>query len=299
MANVTTSTWSATGALIPGYYRERFLDGAAAAPMMYNVVFKTMASDRKVEYFSRFAGFQRWGTKTEGGDITMQSPSEGYAESFTNVTYASGFEATREAIEDQQYRELEQLAEDLGIAAADLIEYTSSNILNNGFTATYGDAVALFATTHPLKITGGTEQNCPTSMNDIGYTALEQMIIDMAATTDDGGLLRPMRPDMLVVPPSSRVTAQQILGSEVTSDALQINTFRNSGITLVVWDYLTDSDSYFALDNRHKLYFMWRRPLMFERFADQTKQTEKYVGSMRFVCGPATWRGLYASSGNP
>jgi len=296
---ITTSTFAATGALDPQYYRERFVDSAANVPMVYPLVFKQIASDRKIENFSTLAGFQKWTTKGENSDIDFQTPEEAYTQSFTSVTYASGFAASREAIEDQQYREIEQWAEDLGYAGMALIETTAANILNRAFSNTYtfGDGKELCATDHPLKITAGTEQNEPSSANDFGYTALEQTYIDMAATTDDAGKLSPYKPDVIVVAPSGRVTAAQVLGSTYTSSALQLNVFTGQGLSLVVWDYLTDADAYFAIDKRHKLYFMWRRPVMFERWADYKAQSENYAGSMRFSCGPATWRGVYGSPG--
>lgn len=299
MANVSRATWSATGAFDPGYFRERFVVGAAQYDMISQAIFKVIASDKRYERFSSFGGFTNFVTKNEGVDITFETPGEGYNDSFEHTTYAKGFSYTREAMEDEMYRELGQLAEDLGTAAANLVETTAANILNNAFDSgyTYGDGKELCATDHPVLLTGGTEQNELSSAADLSYTSLNQAIVDMAATVDAAGKLAPQRPNVLIVHPSERVTAGQILGSDVTSSALQKNMFAGA-LQLVVWDFLTDIDTFFLLDPRHRLTFMWRRPLMFERWPDYRAQTESYAGSMRFSVGPAgDWRGIYGGLG--
>jgi phage major head subunit gpT-like protein len=301
MANITSATWSATGAGIPNYYRERFLVGAAQMPMMYQEIFKVQASDRKVEHFSSFGGMQTWGLKTEGGDIDFQTPQEGYAISVTNLTYASGFSYSREAQEDEQYNELAQVAEDLGVGAAILIETTAANIFNRAFNAsyTYGDGKELCATDHPVLITGGTEQNELTTAADLAYSSLEQSYIDMAATVDAAGKLSPQVPDTLIVPSALWVTAEQIASSPYDNSDFQVNVLGKRGLRIAVWNHLTDSDAFFLTDPRHKLYFLWRRPLMFERWATERSQVENYAGSMRFSIAVPEWRGVFGSPGTP
>ena len=298
---ITNATWTATGANIPGYYRERFIVGAASMPMMYPNVFKVGQSDRKTEQFTSFGGMQTWGTKTQGGDISFQTPQEGYATSVTHTTYASGFAYTQEAMEDEQYGELGQLAEDLGVAASILIETTAANILNRAFDAgyTYGDGKELCALDHPVLITGGTEQNELTTAADLAYSSLEQCMIDMSATVDAAGKLSPYTPTTLIVPSALSVTARQIASSPYDGNDFQVNVFNGSGLNIVVWNHLTDADAFFLTDPRHRLYFLWRRPLMFERWRDERTQVENYAGSMRFSVTVPEWRGVFGSPGTP
>lgn len=299
MANITSATWTATGAGVPGYYRDRFIVGAASMPMMYQNVFKVLTSEQKTAYFSSFGGMQTWGSKTEGGEITFQTPQEGYATSVTHTTYASGFSYTREAQEDEQYGELGQVAEDLGVAAAILIETTAANILNRAFnnSYTYADGKELCATDHPVLITGGTEQNEPSADADLSYTSLEQGLIDMAATVDAAGKLSPYTPNTLIVPTALSVTAKQIATSPYDNNDYQTNVLGQMGLSIVVWNHLTDTDAWFLTDPRHKLYFIWRRPLMFERWATERSQVENYAGSMRFSVTVPEWRGVYGNQG--
>jgi hypothetical protein len=63
-------------------------------------------------------------------------------------------------------------------------------VLNNGFSASYvgGDGVALFSNAHPL-VGGGTNSNIPSTAADLNETSLEAAVIQIAAWTDERGLL--------------------------------------------------------------------------------------------------------------
>ena len=298
MANISSSTWTATGVWDPGYLKEHFILGATRQEAQYPKCFKVMNSDRQNERFASFYGMTSWSSKTEGGDISFQTPGEAYAKTFTHTTYASGFNYTLEAQEDQQHRELEQLAEDLGMGAFNLIETTTANHFNRAFNGSYTgpDAVALCVSNHPIPATGGTESNILSSAADLAYTSLQQAMADLMGQVDGAGKLAPMRPSVLIVSPSEEVTARQILNSAVTSSALQVNVFQGM-LNLVVWPYLTDADAWFLMCPEHRMYFFWRRPLVFKRWADDRSETESYAGSMRFSSGWADWRGVFGTAG--
>jgi hypothetical protein len=74
-------------------------------------------------------------------------------------------------------------------------------VLNNGFTnsAVYygGDGVPLFSTAHPL-VSGGTNSNRPSTNADLNETSLENAVIQIAAWTDERGLLIAAKPRKLV-----------------------------------------------------------------------------------------------------
>ena len=72
-------------------------------------------------------------------------------------------------------------------------------VLNNGFNPTVvgGDGVSLFSTAHPL-VSGGTNANTPTTPADLNETSLENAVIQIAAWTDERGLLIAARPLSLI-----------------------------------------------------------------------------------------------------
>ena len=66
----------------------------------------------------------------------------------------------------------------------------AASILNNGFDSDFtgGDGVELFSTAHPL-VSGGTNQNEPTTAADLNETSLENAVITIGGWTDERGLL--------------------------------------------------------------------------------------------------------------
>ena len=112
-------------------------------------------------------------------------------------------------------------------------------VLNNGFSGTYlgGDGVSLFGynssntlVNHPL-ISGGTNSNTPSTQADLNETSLEAAVIQIAAWTDERGLLIAAKPKKLIVPPALMFTAKRLLDTELrvaTADN-DINAIKQMG----------------------------------------------------------------------
>ena len=87
-------------------------------------------------------------------------------------------------------------------------------ILNNGFSVPNapvgGDGVSLFNTSHPL-VNGGTNSNTFSTAPDLNETSLEAAVIQIAAWTDERGLLIAGKPRKLVVPPNQMLVSKRLL----------------------------------------------------------------------------------------
>jgi hypothetical protein len=126
-------------------------------------------------------------------------------------------------------------------------------VLNNGFTnsAQYygGDGVPLFSTAHPL-VSGGTNSNTQSTAADLNETSLEAAVIQIAAWTDERGLLIAAKPKKLVVPPALQFVATRLLETQLrvgTTDN-DINALVNNGSVAegyTVNNFLTDPNAYF------------------------------------------------------
>ena len=91
-------------------------------------------------------------------------------------------------------------------------------VLNNAFNSAYtgGDGVSLLNSAHPL-VNGGTNGNTPSTAADLNETALENAVIQIAAWTDERGLLIAAKPRKLVVPPALQFVATRLLETEPVS----------------------------------------------------------------------------------
>ena len=64
-------------------------------------------------------------------------------------------------------------------------------------------------------MSGGTNSNIPTTPADLNETSLESAVIQIAAWTDERGLLIAAKPRKLVVPPALLFVATRLLETEL------------------------------------------------------------------------------------
>ena len=72
----------------------------------------------------------------------------------------------------------------------------------------------MFSTSHPL-VSGGTNSNTTATGVDLNETSLENAVIQIAAWTDERGLLIAAKPRKLIVPPALMFVATRLLETEL------------------------------------------------------------------------------------
>lgn len=187
-------------------------------------------------------------------------------------------------------------AKALGRGLRATIEKTCADVLNNGFSNTGYDGVALFANTHPLADSATNGDNLTTgTLTDAN---LKTGLILMRDTRDEANVLMMAMPKNLIVPPELEYTAKAILMSERPAGELSNDTNTCPRLNLVVLDYLTSSTAWFIqAGNLDNLMFMWREAPMFD--SQKIQKTVDYFmyGYSRFVGSYVDWRGLVGSLG--
>jgi hypothetical protein len=220
----------------------------------HEAIFDKESSERSFEEEVKLSGFGAAPVKPEGGAISYDSAQEHFTTRYTHETIAMGFALTEEAMEDNLYDSLsKRYTKSLARACAYTKQVKAAAILNNGFDSNYptGDGVELFSDAHPL-VTGGTNRNEPSTASDLNETSLEQAVIDIAAFTDERGLLIAAKPRRLIIPSALQFTATRILESEyrVASADNDINALRNNGSIpegYFINHYLTDTNAWFIV----------------------------------------------------
>ena len=94
--------------------------------------------------------------------------------------------------------------------------------------------------------------NRPTTAADLNETSLEDAVINIAAFTDERGLLIAARPRRLIVPPALQFVATRLLETEgrVGTSDNDINALRNNGSIpegYSVNHFLTDTNAFFLI----------------------------------------------------
>jgi hypothetical protein len=269
-------------------------------------IYETETSERSFEEETKLSGFSAAPVKNEGSAIAYDNAQEAWSTRYTHETIALGFSITEEAIEDNLYDSLSaRYTKSLARAMAYTKQVKAAAVLNNGFSASYpgGDGVSLFNTAHPL-ISGGTNSNTPSTQVDLNETSLEAAVIQIAAWTDERGLLIAAKPKKLVVPPALMFTAKRLLDTELrvaTADN-DINAIKQMGAIpegYTVNHFLTDTNAWFlTTDVPNGLKHFVRTPLQNSMDGDFDTGNVRYKARERYSFGWSDPLGMWGSSGS-
>ena len=266
-------------------------------------IYDTETSERSFEEETKLSGFSAAPVKNEGSAIAYDNAQEAFTARYTHETIALGFSLTEEAIEDNLYDSLSgRYTKALARAMAYTKQVKAANVLNNGFTATGGDGVALFSTQHPL-VSGGVNSNTPSTQADLNETSLENAVIQIAAWTDERGLLIAAKPKKLVIPPALQFVATRLLETELrvgTADN-DINAIKNNGSIpegYTVNNFLTDTNAWFlTTDVPNGLKHFVRTPMSTGMDGDFDTGNVRYKARERYSFGYSDPLGVFGSQG--
>ena len=268
-------------------------------------IFETETSERSFEEETKLSGFSAAPVKNEGSAIAYDNAQEVFTARYNHETIALGFSLTEEAIEDNLYDSLSsRYTKALARAMAYTKQTKAAAVLNNGFDNSYpgGDGVPLFSASHPL-VSGGTNSNVPTTPADLNETSLEAAVIQIAAWTDERGLLIAAKPRKLVVPPSLMFVATRLLETELrvaTADN-DINAIKSNGSIpegYTVNHFLTDTDAWFlTTDVPNGLKHFVRTPMATSMDGDFDTGNVRYKARERYSFGWSDPLGMFGSEG--
>jgi hypothetical protein len=270
-------------------------------------IFETETSERSFEEETKLSGFSAAPVKNEGSAIAYDNAQEVFTARYNHETIALGFSLTEEAIEDNLYDSLSsRYTKALARAMAYTKQTKAAAVLNNGFSASYlgGDGQPLFSASHPL-VSGGTNSNIPPTPADLNETSLEAAVIQIAAWTDERGLLIAAKPRKLVVPPSLMFVSTRLLETElrVSTADNDINALKSNGSIpegYTVNHFLTDTDAWFlTTDVPNGLKHFVRSPLAQSMDGDFDTGNVRYKSRERYSFGWSDPLGMFASAGAP
>ena len=275
-------------------------------------IYETEKSERSFEEETKLAGFSAAPVKNEGSAIAYDNAQEAFTARYTHETIALGFSITEEAIEDNLY---DSLSARYTKALARAMSYTkqvkAASVVNNGFNGAYlgGDGVSLFGVNsggsrvgHPL-VNGGVNYNSPTTGVDLNETSLENAVIQIAAWTDERGMLIAAKPRKMVVPPALMFVAKRLLDTElrVGTNDNDINALKQMGAVpegYTVNHFLTDNNAWFLLtDVPNGLKHFERMPLANSMDGDFDTGNVRYKARERYSFGWSDPLGIWGSAG--
>ena len=269
-------------------------------------IYETETSERSFEEETKLSGFSAAPVKNEGSAIAYDNAQEAFTARYNHETIALGFSITEEAVEDNLYDSLSaRYTKALARAMAYTKQVKAASILNNAFSSAYvgGDGVSLISTAHPL-VSGGTNSNRPSTGADLNETSLENAVIQIAAWTDERGLLIAAQPKKLVIPPALQFTATRLLETNLrvgTADN-DINALKNNGSIpqgYCINHFLTDTNAWFLMtDVPNGLKHFERAALANSMDGDFDTGNVRYKSRERYSFGWSDPLGIFGSPGS-
>jgi hypothetical protein len=153
-------------------------------------------------------------------------------------------------------------------------------------------------------VSGGTNSNTPATQTDLNETSLEAAVIQIAAWTDERGLLIAAKPRKLIIPPALQFVATRLLETSlrVGTNNNDINALKNNGSIpegYAINHFLTDNSAWFlTTDVPNGLKMFERTALQNSMDGDFDTGNVRYKARERYSFGWSDPLGVFGSSGS-
>ena len=234
-----------------------------------------------------------------------------------NRDFEASIAVDKNAIEDEQYGQIEIRTRELSTEAVRFfdelvftlipegINTTGTGSLFEGRDVSCYDSKAFFATNHS-EGTSGTHSNRGSTA--ISLSALQAAITAMRKFKNDQGKPSGIRPNVLVVPPDLEWSTKKLINSptdpsEGTATSFDAVNSLYKNLTVVVNDYLTDTNNWYLFDTRRvvkPIILQMRKAPAFSNLVNNTEsefmRKKLYFGvDWRGAAAFGDWRTGYAS----
>jgi hypothetical protein len=219
-------------------------------PNKRDQVFKTVSTDRDIWQATEIHDMPLHAIVGEGENYSFSRPKQGASKTLSVVKYGLGFSISEEAVEDGKFDMIADAIQKMAKSALETQEINGMNVFNNGFSSELSaDGRPVFDTAHTLP-SGLTFRNELSTPADLSQTSLDQALTDFETQfVGDSGIIYRAMPKVLLVHPSQRRYAMELIGSELKADTADnnMNSLKSEGLIVVSSPHLTDTDAWFLL----------------------------------------------------
>ena len=276
-------------------------------PVEWDKIYDSGPSRKAFELDVQLEGFGLAEEKDEGTDIAFDDFSQGFTPKYINLTFAKGYIATEEAMDDELYDQLMIKAQALAFSMTQTKEVVGARVLNEGFNSAFtmdgGDGVELFSQVHGNGPSGGTFSNELSTAANLSEASLEALTIQVMKATDARDLKIMLQSTRLIVPVDLVYTAERILSSVLQNDTANnaVNALRDMRVVrdgFVTNHFLTSPTAWFLKTNAPRgLRYFTRRPVRFREDNAFSTGNARFKADERYVFGWTDPRGCFATAG--
>lgn len=286
---------------------ELFTSEMELHPSRRDDLFKTVPTDRDIWQYSEVHDMPLFSQVSEGAEYSFERPRQGANKTLSPVKFGLGFSISEEAVDDGKFDHIADMIRKLGRSAKESQEIQAMNIFNNGFTTeTTADGVAVFSAAHTLP-SGLVIRNILSTPADLSVSSLEQMLTDYETQQiGDTGIIYKMMPKILLVHPSNKRLAKELIGSDLKPETNDnnMNSFKEEGLRVISSPHLTDQDAWFMLSDKveHGLRIVSRKPIETKAGGNDigfANDSILYKARYREKIGAVHPYGIFGTSGAP
>lgn len=281
---------------------ELFLQSFGEAASIREMLFKVVSHDRDIWQATELHDLPLFSAMSEGEDYSYVGNKQGYDKTLSMVKYGLGASISEEAIDDGKFSLVADLMRRMGRSAKESQEISAMNVFNNGFSSEVcADGLSVFNSAHLLP-SGGTFRNRPSSFADLSVSSLETALTDFETIfVGDSGIYYRIMPKVLLVHPSNKRLAKELIGSDLKADTANnnMNSFKEEGLVVMSSPRLTDADAWFLLGapSDTGLRIVSRSPIQTKSNENFDNDTVKYKSRYREKIGVTHGYGVYGNSG--
>lgn len=281
---------------------EMFKSRLAMHPSRREALFKVVSTDRDIYQSSELHDMPLFLEVNEGADYTYRRAKQGASKTLVIKKMGLGFSISEEMIDDGKFDLVADLVAKLADSAKESQEVDAMNIFNNGFSSeTTADGVALFSASHTLP-SGGSLRNVLSTAADLSVDSLETALQDFETQfVGDTGIIKNIKPRILLVHSSQRRYANELIGSDLKADSADnnLNSFKGEGLVVVSSPHLSDTDAWFLCGDKadHGLRIVSRRGIVTKSEEVFDSDSIKYKASYRERIGALHPFGIFGTAG--
>lgn len=217
-------------------------------PSRREMLFKVVPTERDIWQSSEIHDMPLFSEVPEANDYSFSRPKQGASKTLAPVKYGLGFSISEEAVDDGKFDFIADAVRKMAKSAKESQEIQAMAMFNNGFTTeTSADGLSIFNTAHTLP-SGLTFRNRPSVEADLSQSSLDAALVDFETQfIGDSGIIYRLMPKMLVVHPSNKRYAKELIGSDLKPDTADnnLNALKEDGLIVVSSPHLTDTDAWF------------------------------------------------------
>lgn len=281
---------------------EIFKSELALHPQIREQLFQVKNTQRDIYQSTELHDMPLFESMNEAEEYSFFRPKQGASKTMSIVKYGLGFSISEEAVDDGKFDFIADAVRKMAQSAQESQEISAMDVINNGFgSQNTADGQDIFSTAHTLP-SGLTFRNRPSTDVDLSPTSLDAALQDYDLQfIGDSGIKKRIKPSILLVHPSNKRYAMEIIGSELKADSMDnnMNSLKSDGLRVISSPHITDSDSWFlmAAPSENGLRLVKRRELQTKSEEVFINDSIRYKASYREVVGAIHPYGLWGTTG--